>query len=206
MSPCTRGSTSKHGRVGHVFQGRFKADLVQKDTHFLEVCRYVVLNPVRAQTVRHPRQWKWSSYGATAGIVQPPGCLTVDEILGHFGQRKANAQEKYCEFVQAGIGNASLWDDLQAQSLLGVEGFAEGLRHLVRGKQQIREIPKGQQFLGRPSLEKLFSQRSLNKASRDRLIAEAITAHGYSQMEVASFLGLTIRRSAESSQLTKEQM
>jgi putative transposase len=186
----TQAFNKKHGRVGHVFQGRFKAVLVQKDTHFLEVCRYVVLNPVRAKTIRHPRQWKWSSYGATAGIVQPHGCLTVDEILSHFGQRKAYAQEKYSEFIQAGIGTPSIWENLQAQSLLGVEGFAEGLRHLVTEKQQIREIPKGQRFVGRPTLEKLFSQKSPGKAFRDRLIAEAVTAHGYSQMEVASFLGL----------------
>ena len=93
------------------------------------------------------------------------GCLTVGEILSHFGQRRANALEKYCEFVQAGIGNPSIWDDLEAQSLLGVEEFAEGLRHLVTEKQQIREIPKGQRFVGRPSLKKLFLQRSLGRAS-----------------------------------------
>src|SRR4029077_14091805 len=52
----TQAFNKRHGRVGHVFQGRFKAILVQKDTHFVEVCRYVVLNPVRAKTVRHPRQ------------------------------------------------------------------------------------------------------------------------------------------------------
>src|SRR4029077_8009787 len=127
---------------------------------------------------------------ATAGLVQPHGCLTVCEIFSPFGQRKANAQKKDSVFVQAGIGNPSIWDDLEAQSLLGVEGFAEGLRHLVTERQQIREIPKGQRFVGRPSLEKLFSQRSPGKASRDLLIAEAVTAHGYSQMEVANFLRL----------------
>ena len=57
-------------------------------------------------------------------------------------------------------------------------------------KQQIRETQKGQGFVGRPSSEKLFSQRSPGNVSRDRLIAEAVTAHGYSQMEVASFLRL----------------
>jgi hypothetical protein len=71
-----------------------------------------------------------------------------------------------------------------------VEGFAEGLRHLVKDKQQIREIPKGQRFVGRPSLKKLFSERHRAKASRDPLIAKAVTDYGYSQMEVASFLGL----------------
>jgi putative transposase len=135
-----------------------------------------------------PKLVRWLD-GATAGIVQPHGCLTVDEMLSHFRQRKPNAHENYSEFVQAGIDNPSIWDDLQAQSLSGVEGFADGIRHLVREKQQIREIPKGQRFVGRPSLEKLFSQ-SASKASRDQLSAEAITVHGYGQMEVATFLGI----------------
>lgn len=92
-------------------------------------------------------------------MAQAHGCLTVNEILTHFGRRKAIAQEKYREFVQAGIDSPSLWDDVKAQSLLGVEGFAEGLRHLATEKQQIQEIPKGQRFVGRPSLKKLFFHR-----------------------------------------------
>ena len=163
----TQAFNKRHGRVGHVFQGRFKAILVQKDSHFLEVCRYVVLNPVRAKTIGHPRQWKWSSYPATAGVAKVSGCIKVDEILSHFGQRRAVAQEKYCEFIQAGIGSPSIWQELEAQSLLGVEGF-----------------------VGRPSLEKLFSQKSRVKASRDRLIVKAVTQYGYSQMDVANFLAL----------------
>jgi putative transposase len=186
----TQTFNKRHRRTGHVFQGRFKAILVQKDSHLLEVCRYVVLNPVRAKTVSHPRQWKWSSYHATAGIAAVSGCLTVDDILTHFGQRMAIAQEKYCEFVQAGISGTSIWDDLEAQSLLGVEGFSEGLRPLVTEKQQIREIPKGQRFVGRPTMQKLFSQKSRGKTSRNRVIAKAVTEFGYSQMELATFLGL----------------
>jgi REP-associated tyrosine transposase len=175
--------------VGHVFQGRFKAILVQKDSHFLEVCRYVVLNPVRAKAVGHPRQWKWSSYNATAGRVQAHDCLTVDEILSHFGSRKAVAEGRYRQFVQAGARTPSLWDDLKAQSLLGVEGFAETFRSLLAEKRQAQEIPKGQRFAGRPSLAKLFSQRR-GKRMRDELIAQAVTRHGYSQVELARFLGL----------------
>ncbi len=186
----TQAYNKRHHRVGHVFQGRFKGVLVQKDSHFLEVCRYVVLNPVRAKMVGQPRQWKWSSYRATAGSTQPHGCLTVDEILCHFGQRRAAAQRTYSEFVQAGIGNPSIWDDLEAQSLLGVEGFAEGLRHHVSGKRKIREIPKGQRFAGRPALAKLFTQNTRQKKSRDQLIAKAVIKHGYSQMELANHLDL----------------
>lgn len=186
----TQAFNKRHRRVGHVFQGRFKGILVQKDSHFLEVCRYVVLNPVRAKMVSHPRQWKWSSYRATAGNTQPHSCLTIDEILSHFGQRRAAAQQKYAEFVQAGIGSPSIWNDLEAQSLLGVEGFAEGLRQHVTGKRKIREIPKGQRYVGRPALAKLFSQKIRQKRLRDQLIAKAVTDFGYSQMELANHLDL----------------
>jgi len=185
----TQAFNQRHRGVGHVFQGRFKAILVQKDSHFLELCRYVVLNPVRAKAIGHPRQWKWSSYNATAGMAQAHDCLTVDEILSHFGSRKVIAQQKYREFVQAGIDAPSLWDDLQAQSLLGVAGFAETFRHLLAEKQQIQEVPKGQRFAARPSLEKLFSQ-CRGKRSRDALIVKAVTLHGYSQIELARFLRL----------------
>ena len=53
-----------HQRVGHVFQGRYKAILVEKGNHLLELCRYVVLNPVRAGMVSKPGDWKWSSLKA----------------------------------------------------------------------------------------------------------------------------------------------
>jgi len=186
----TQALNKRHGRVGHVFQGRFKGILVQKDSHFLVVCRYVVLNPVRAKMIGHPRQWQWSSYRATAGSTQPHGCLTVDDILSHFGQRRAAAQQKYTEFVQAGIGSPSIWDGLEAQSFLGVEGFAEGLRRYVTGRQKIREIPKGQRYAGRPALAKLFPQSSRQKTTRDQRIAKAVIDFGYSQMELANHLDL----------------
>jgi putative transposase len=186
----TQAYNRRHGRMGHLFQGRFKGILVQKDSHLLEVCRYVVLNPVRAKTIGHPRLYKWSSYGATAGTAQAHPCLSAEEILSHFGHRKPVAQQKYRQFIQDGIGSSSIWEELQAQSLLGIEGFAAGLRHLVTEKQQIREIAKGQRFAGRPTLVKLFAQRSRDKKRRDLLIAKAVNEFGYSQRELASFLNL----------------
>jgi putative transposase len=76
----TQKFNNRHGRVGHLFQGRYKAILIQKDSHLLEVCRYVVLNPVRARLVEEPGGWRWSSYGATAGEATPP-CV-LDHELG----------------------------------------------------------------------------------------------------------------------------
>ena len=78
----------RHQRAGHVFQGRYKAILIQKESHLLEVCRYVLLNPVRAQMVKRPEAWRWSSYKGTVGMEKPHPCLTVDWILGQFGAKK----------------------------------------------------------------------------------------------------------------------
>ncbi len=63
----TQKSNRKHGRVGHVFQGRYKAILVQKDEYLLELSRYVVLKPIRAGMVKDLRKWSWSSYNAMIG-------------------------------------------------------------------------------------------------------------------------------------------
>jgi hypothetical protein len=186
----TQAFNRRHRRVGHLFQGRFKGILVQKESHFLEVCRYVVLNPVRAKAVDHPRLWAWSSYRATGGLASIPRCLTVDEILNHFGQRRSPAQQKYRHYVAQGISGATIWENLEAQSLLGLEGFANALRGHVSSRQKVREIPKGQRLIGRPSLHKLFEERGKKKTVRDRTIRDAVNQHGYSQVEVARHLKL----------------
>jgi putative transposase len=62
----------RHERVGHLYQGRFKAILVEKETYFMEVLRYVVLNPLRARMVERPEDYRWSSYRATAGLERAP--------------------------------------------------------------------------------------------------------------------------------------
>lgn len=202
----TQAFNRRYNRVGHLFQGRFKGILVQKDSHFLEVCRYVVLNAVRAKAVKHPRDWAWSSYRATAGQVAIPTCVTAEELLSHFGQRRIGAQEKYREYVSEGIGRATIWEDLEAQSLLGLEGFAEALKDHVAGKQKLREVPKAQRFMARVSLKKLFEEGGGGKVKRDRRITEAVYNHGYSQVEVARHLKLhysTVSRLIKSA--TKEQ-
>lgn len=77
----TQRFNQRHRRVGHVFQGRYKAILVQKEAYLLELARYVVLNPVRAGMARAAREWPWSSYRATAGEVEVPCWLSADWLL-----------------------------------------------------------------------------------------------------------------------------
>ncbi len=180
----------KHNRVGHIFQGRYKAILIQKDSHLHEVCRYVVLNPVRAMAVEKPEEWKWSSYIATAGKARPHKCLNRDWILGQFGNRRRAAQERYKEFVIAGIGQRGIWKEVKGQSLLGDDNFVETLINYVKGYKEIEEIPKEQRYMGRPELNEIFQDAVFNnRQSRNKQIIEAVYEYGYSQKEVADYLG-----------------
>ena len=77
----------RHGRVGHVFQGRFKAIVVDRDSYLLELCRYVALNPIRAAMVAQIEHYAWSSYPATMGLAECPAWLETDWVLGHKPKR-----------------------------------------------------------------------------------------------------------------------
>lgn len=119
----TQNFNRRHGLVGHVLQGRYKAILVQKESYLLELARYVVLNPVRAGMVASPRDWKWSSYRAIVGDAKKPEWLTNDWILSHFGATPEQAVARYREFVLAGIGGANPLTCVTNQTLLGDEDF-----------------------------------------------------------------------------------
>ena len=187
----TQTFNKRHKRVGHIFQGRYKAILIQKESHLLEVCRYVVLNPVRAKTVTGAKEWRWSSYSATCGIDKSHPCLTTDWILGQFAKQKRTAERKYKEFVEAGIGEKGIWRSVKGQSILGSDEFVEKLIGYVRGHEDNKEIPRSQRYVNRPALEKIFKKEILsNRKVRNSRIKEAVNRYGYSQKEVADYLEL----------------
>ncbi|HLE17118.1 MAG TPA: transposase [Syntrophales bacterium] len=176
-----------HSKTGHLFQGRYKSILVDKENYLLELCRYVVLNPVRANMVEKPEEWKWSSYGATAGLKTVPNYLTVDWILGLFSNNKAEAQKRYRKFVREGIHTGSPWDDLQGQILLGEEGFIEKYKDLLSDKEQIKEIPRPQRYVSRPRLSKLLSKED-KTTRRNRQVYAAHVKYGYTLKEIADHI------------------
>jgi len=178
-----------HQKTGHVFQGRYKAILVEKERYLLELCRYVVLNPVRAKMVAKPEEWKWSSYRYTAGTIKAPEYLTTDWIIGLFSSNKKEAQSLYRRFVKEGIDTSSPWDELQGQILLGEESFIDKYRELLQDKIEIKEIPRTQRYLNRPKLSVLFS-KEYKKAQRDERIHTAHVKHGYRLKEIADHLGI----------------
>ena len=180
----------QHGRAGHLFQGRYKSILIQKDSHLLEVCRYVVLNRVRAKMVEGPEAWKWSSYRATAGKEAGHACLTTARVLRQFGAKRAFAEKEYRKFVSWGIGK-TIWHEVRGQAILGEEDFADRLVDQLKRHKDVPDIPRSQRYADRPALDKLFPARNLqNRRKRNQKIAEAVEKYGYTQRAVARHLGM----------------
>ncbi len=187
----TQSINKRHDRVGHVFQGRYKAILINKESHLLETCRYVVLNPVRAKIIREPREWKWSSYPGTSGLEKPHPCLTIEWVLGQFSTKRGIAVKKYQEFVKAGIGESTIWTSLKGQIMLGKEEFVEKFIEHVRNHEEMKEIPRSQRYINRPLLMELFKvETKKDKGMRNKKIREAVMEYGYSQNEIAEHLGM----------------
>jgi len=179
----------KYQRVGHIFQGRYNAILIQKENHLLEVSRYVVLNPVRANLAEKPEEWKWSSYRATVGIENSHPCHTIDWILVQFGTNKMVAGQRYKEFVRAGIGGESIWNKVSGQILFGDDYFIEKFTNYLKCKEDIMEVPRSQRYVNRPGLNWLLNADVLkDKQTRNMKIIEAVIRYGFSQKEVAEYL------------------
>ena len=176
----TQSFNRRHNRVGHLFQGRFKAILVEKESYLLELCRYIVLNPVRVKGKGEIGGWKWSSYRATAGLASVPEFLSTDWILEQFGKNRAKAQKQYRAFVREGLENRP-WEELKGQIYLGSEAFIA--RHSP-GNQEFKEIPRVQLKAVKPSLERIFAK------SGKRAIVQAYKEHGYRLQEIAAHLGV----------------
>ena len=183
----TQVSNRRHGKVGHVFQGRYKAILIDKDAYWLEVSRYVVLNPVRAGMVKEAGRWKWSSYNATVGVERVAGWLAVDRLLAQFNDKRGVAMRQYRSFINEGIGRESVWTELKQQIYLGSDRFIGRMqRKLEERKAGDINIPRVQRQS--PAL----SLGAIEARSRDRKEA-MIAAHKtgvYSYQQIAKHFGV----------------
>ncbi len=133
-----------HGRVGHVFQGRYKALLVQKESYLLELARYIVLNPVRAGMVPSAKDWSWSSYRATAGMNAIPACLYTHGVLSAFAKNKKQVIERYKVFISENKHPMSPWKELKNQIYLESDAFVDKMQGQFSSSGDLREIPKMQ--------------------------------------------------------------
>jgi REP element-mobilizing transposase RayT len=171
----------RHQRTGHLFQGRFRAFLVEKEAYFAELLRYVVLNPVRAKMVERPEDYRWSSYRATAGLEAAPAWLDVASALDWLTVDPAAAKTAYREFVMEKLGGEDrLWDKVTHAMYLGSEQWTKRMRELVESRPRSTDHPKPQRAVGRPDL---------------RTIVETVAVIGSTSQEaVRSVRGGPLRR------------
>ena len=151
----TQAFNRRHGRVGHVFQGRYKSIVVDKERYGLELCRYIVLNPVRARMVKRARDWAWSSYRASAGEVPAPAWLDANWVRGQFGGR--NPQAAYERFVAQGMGQVSPWENLKGQIWLGSAAFLKRMARLAQAKP-MANVPRRRRPPVHPSAAAVTAQ------------------------------------------------
>ena len=148
----------RHGRVGHVLQGRFKSPLVEKETYLLELVRYIVLNPVRANIVKRPEEDCWTSYRATLGLEPAPDWLAVDDVLLPFGRDRDLARAAFRDFVNAAIGvDSSFWRDLVHRPYVGSEPWTAEVRERVALRPRSSEHPLEQRVVEPPPMSRVIS-------------------------------------------------
>jgi putative transposase len=147
----------RHGLVGHVLQGRYKSVIVDRDAYLLELARYIVLNPVRAGLVSDAKDWPWSSYRGTAGMVAAPHWLSVQAITGQFGNQVLAAQQVYRDFVLDGVHIPSPWGELRGQTYLGGERFLRDIEGLLADGPDKQSVSRARRDLVRPSGESLLN-------------------------------------------------
>ena len=193
----TQRFNRRHGKVGHLFQGRFKAILVDRDSYLLEVCRYVELNPARARIAATPQAWFWSSYRAHVGLEQVPIWLDVDGLHGYVLGREPRdaadhrrAASRYAELV-ASSSDVRLWDTaLRQQIYLGDEAFVGRMQALAEPQRATaREVPKAQRRKNRS-----LSQWLADCGNREEALYKAYTESGLSMSAIARELGLSVSR------------
>jgi putative transposase len=196
----TQAFNRRHNLVGHLFQGRFKAILVDRDAYLLEVVRYVELNPVRAAIVSDPLAWPWSSYAAHVGQAPTPPWLDSEGLHGFMLGRAATgaadgrrAARAYAQHVADGV-DRPLWETaLRQQVYLGDEAFVEKMQRRAdpsaKGSATSREVPKAQRLAPRTLQQCLAAA-----PTREAALLAAYRDHGATMTALAAELGLSVSR------------
>ena len=175
-------------RVGHLFQNRFGAQLIERDPYLIAVIRYTLINPVRARMVDTPDQWEWSSFRATAGLAPPHKALTTDWVLSQFGEVRKKAQRDFIAYVMEGVGEPSPFAETK-HGILGSQQFIDYVRDaFTEVTDVLHDVVREERLPGRPSLEDLFFD-TRTKKERDDMIHIARTAE-YDVRQIAQHLDL----------------
>ena len=187
----TQKFNRKNRKSGNVFQGRFKAVVIEKDEYLLDICRHVVTLAQRDGSAKNINTYKWSSYRATAGTTDVPDFLDVDWIHSQFAKRTKNAQEKYRDYIKGAKKAGNPLDKVKGQILLGNDKFIEQMTlMLIKGRNK-EDVPKWQRHIKRPPLDEVFKGiEGKSVKQRNRKVKEAHSKHGYTLKDIGQYLGL----------------
>jgi len=188
----------KRKRSGHLFQGRYKAILVEADEYAVELTRYIHLNPVKAGIVTKPDEYQWSSYQSYIGKTSTPIWLKTGFTLDRFGKKDTTAQKNYRKFVEM-IEVEKYEGPLKhvtGGSVLGSPSFIDDITeaHLKERKDD-KGIPALRHFSRRPPLEVIIKAATEAIACNEKLARQAgiYLCHKYSGAalkEIASRFGV----------------
>jgi len=183
----------RHARVGHIYQGRFKAQIVEQSYYLLRLCRYVLMNPVRAALVAHPGDWRWSSYGALAGTAE--SCVDIPSLLCAIDpDNSPQVRARLIEFVH-GYADEEMGAFLRTdRRVIGSEAFAAQFRQKAR--KASKEVPARERRIGTPSLCNLLAEAVQQGQG---LVGGVRAAHAalYPLEEIARCAGLSAKTVAK---------
>ena len=178
----------RHGRRGHLLEGRFKSPLIEDGRYAFTVVRYIALNPVQAGYVEHVSQWRWSSHRALAGLETPPTFLEVDWLQNYFdGPTLRDCQGQYRRFIDASENEPI---ELCDRVATGSERFASNVRELIGRTMHRVSVPRSYRALARPPLGALFVDLGDDLERRNHMVLRAQVVYGYKQSEIARTLGV----------------
>ena len=167
---------------------------MEAEAYLQELCRYVLLNPVRGGLIKKARDWRWSSYQA---LVEGPAPAWLDReaVLALFGRRPKAAARAFAAFVEAGLGERRPWEALKGGMYLGSEAFMADMQARAGAAGASGEVPRSQR--GPPP--KPLSWFAQHYAEPHEAMARAHLEGGHSQAGVARHFGVhysTVSRAA----------
>ncbi len=196
----------RHRRAGHLFQGRFKGHLIEDEGYFLEVSRYIHLNPVRARLVERPDAWPWGSCPGYVRATRRLDWITYGRVLGEFGRAASQSRRGYARFLRAALDDppASPFEGAFGGLLLGSSAFVDRVQHMLDERPDDPDVTELKRLRRRPPLDEIAAAvaehfqadpgdwvpgRRCNDAARAVAAYLARRRFGYAATEVAAAFG-----------------
>jgi len=187
----TRFINRRYQRVGHLFQGRYHALLVDADSYFLELVRYIHLNPVRAKLVADPSTYLWSSHRVYLGMAEL-SWLTTNTVLGEFGTRRSQSVRRYARFIADLAPDISVIPTVNSADsrIIGDDDFRRRVSDLIAKNSP--SVPKLEDVIAAVCLAYQMDFISLKRPNKQRTIAEARAVIAYLAYDLGAATGVAV--------------